>query len=171
MPPDPSSSRALPAVLARASAVLVLSLVAWRCAAGLWRFASELATTPLSERRRALLSPVEERLRATRGDEVDLWLALRPHVAPGSVLFVSYAQDARGRALFRQLQRLRALLCPARLEGLPFDPAAAERSFRPAAAVLVLDLSSGRAFEAGQEELVRGADWRLVRVRAREDGG
>lgn len=158
--------------LARASGWLVLALVAWRGAAGVLRFAGELAATPLAERHRAWSSPVEERLRVMRGDEADLWLALRPHLDPHGELWVSYREDARGRELFRGLQRLRALVAPTRLHGLPYAPGKPAPAADDGPARLVLDFDSGRPDESfGRfEVLARGPDFRLLRVSAGEAG-
>ena len=170
MPLDPARARAWRATCARCSGALVLVLIAWRAVAGLGRFGGELLWTPLSERRRACTSSVEERLRVTRGDEVELWLALRAHVGAEDWLYVSYAEDARGRELFRRLQRLRALLCPTALKGLPFDASRAPLRLPRGGRGLVLDLDSGRALETlGRcEELARGTGFRLARVQAEE---
>ncbi|MEQ1895173.1 MAG: hypothetical protein ABL998_21750, partial [Planctomycetota bacterium] len=135
--------------------------------AGLVRFAGELVGTPLAERQRALASPLEERLRAERGDEAEMWLALRAHVPQRGELFVSYREDARGRELYRGLQRLRALLCPASLRGMPYDPRAPRAEPRGASAeFLVLELDSGRPPESfgACEELARGPGYRLLRA-------
>jgi len=173
MPPASGRPGGARAALARTAAWLVLALVLWRALAGLARFGEELATTPLAERRLAWSGSFEERLARTNAAELALWRALAPHTAGAAWLHVSYAEDARGRELFRGLQRLRALLCPTVLKGLPFDARRPAASLPAGASGLVLDLDSGRVLETlgSVEELARGEGFRLVRVRAAEKGG